>query len=137
MCDQLVWLARINEERYIMCCEHGVTHIIWGSVSIRIPTNELSDIASQLHQAAQLAAQYRIASNYLVTVICNQHDQFQLWIRGGGLHLMPDDFQLFVKMMQQAGNHPLAQKMASEKDASSESKEERPFQVPPKLYSVN
>lgn len=137
MCEQLVYLSQIDSERYVTACEHEVAHIIWGNVSIRIPTQDLSEIASNLEEAARLASHYRIASNYRVTVICNQHDQFQVWILGGGLHMLPDDFQAFVRMMKNASQHSLLQTIKNKKSAASQPQNERPFQVPPKLYSAN
>lgn len=136
MCERLVLLSQSTPERYVMCCEHGITHIVWELVTLRIPTVKLTKIAKELQESSQMAAQYRIASNYEVTVICNQHDQFQVWILGVGLYLAPSDFQQFIRLLQEAGEHQLVG-AETEKQGESTTQVDRPFQVPPKLYSVN
>lgn len=138
MCDQTTILARVDKHRFITCCEHGIVHIVWNNVSLRFNLDEMGSLVRMVEEAAQLALQYRIAGKKVVHIVHDQHDQFQVWITGCGLYLSPEEFRSFVGMMTKAGKHP-AIKEAVEMGEPTWLKEleQKPYSIPPRLFSVN
>lgn len=138
MCEELTLLARVSETQYVMCCEHGITHIVWEHVTIRLDTYALPDVARTLQEAAQLALQHRIAGRRGISIVCDPYNRFQLWIAGSGLYLPAQTFEQFLDMIQTAGAHPdavAAEMLRPVSDARQ--RDDSPYQVPPKLFSAN
>ncbi|MEM7538212.1 MAG: hypothetical protein AAF639_38950 [Chloroflexota bacterium] len=138
MCNQLIALAKIDSQRYIASCEHGITHVVWDHATMRFFTHDMTVIAELLHETTQLAVQYRIASKQAVTVILDQFDQFQIWLAGAGLSLNPDEFKLFGTMFQKAAKHPVVVEAEPLADTPRMVyQEERPHKVGMQLFSLN
>ncbi|MCC6453616.1 MAG: hypothetical protein IT328_01600 [Caldilineaceae bacterium] len=139
MCDRLVMLARIDHRRWVSCCEHGTTHLAWDNVSVRIPLQKLVAISPSLQECAQVARRFRIAGSGEVCVVYDQYDLYQVWLCGVGLCLSPDEFTLFCRLIQEAGEHPTA--CASSNQASdaapTTSDPDAPIRTTYHLFSLN
>ncbi|MEM7535676.1 MAG: hypothetical protein AAF639_26095 [Chloroflexota bacterium] len=138
MCNHLIMLAKVDSQRYIACCEHGITHVIWDHATMRFFTHDMTVIAELLKETTQLAVQYRIASKQAVTVVFDQYDQFQVWLAGAGLYLAPDEFKQFGTMIQKAAKHPAVVQAEPLADTPRMVyQEERPHKVGTQLFSLN
>lgn len=134
MCDRLVMLARLDPRRWVSCCEHGVTHLSWDNVSMRIPLQKLGAISQALQECAQVARQFRIASTGDVCVVYDQYDLYQVWLGGVGLCLAPADFRRLCEVVTEASRHPMACASWSE-PATSDA--EPPIRTTFHLFSQN
>ena len=138
MCEHLTPLARIDCQRYIIACEHEITHVMWDNVSLRISSRRFVPIVEQLSKALENTVQRRIAGNRAVSVVLDQNDRFQVWIEGCALYLTPNNVKRFVAMMQTAARHAHAVEMAERSDDSENLPPvDEPLRVPPHLFSVN
>lgn len=108
MCDHIVMLARLNQRRWVSCCEHGSTHLTWDSVSVRLPLSRLSAMSRALNECAQTARRFRIASAGEICVVFDQFNLYQVWFGGVGLCLAIGEFELFRQLIVEAGEHSLA-----------------------------
>ncbi len=106
MCDKITLLAQVDTTRRIACCEHGVAHLLWDSMALRLPIQRLSALGKTLSECAQVARRLRIATQDDVCVVLDQHDQYQVWLMGVGLCLAPADFHALCGMLQRACEHP-------------------------------
>lgn len=138
MCKQMIMLAYIDCRRYVFACEHGVTHIVWNNVSLRIRSRRFVALAQQLSQTLTVAVQHRIAGNRAVAVVLDQHDHFQVWIEGCALYLKPDSTKRFAVMLQRAASHAHFGEVATSVDRDDGLPPvDETIQVAPHLFSVN
>lgn len=106
MCNHLIVLSRRGPLRYVASCEHGVTHLIWDNLSLRMPTADFVQIVAAFSQAVVGAMQYRIAGTQLVCIVWDQHDRFSVWLAGAGLYLNAEEFRTLKELLDEAAAHP-------------------------------
>ena len=108
MCDRVIVLARHDHRRWISCCEHGMAHLAWDNISIRLPIQKLEAVSRALQECGQVAQHFRIAGTDEVCVILDEYDLYQIWLGGIGLCLAPEEFRRFCQLLNKASAHPAA-----------------------------
>lgn len=106
MCDKVTLLAQAGPQRRIVCCEHGVVHLLWDHLALRLPFARLGSLGQALDECAQTARLLRIAAQGDVCVVYDEYDLYQVWLMGVGLCLAPTDFHAFCGMISHACCHP-------------------------------
>ena len=106
---------------------------------MRIPLQKLGAISQSLQECAQVARRFRIAGSGEICVVYDQYDLYQVWLCGVGLCLSPDEFTLFCRLLQEAGEHPTiyAHSRQASDATPTATAPDAPIRTPYHLFSLN
>jgi len=99
-----VRLAEIDKQHFFTACRHGLVHMTWGRVTLRLSRDEFRELAGMLERASGDLGQRTIRSRDLrVTYRPNGDCEF----RAGPLTLLlpPAEFEQFAQVAQEAARH--------------------------------
>jgi hypothetical protein len=96
-----VQLARINGQHFVTACRHGLVHVTWGRVTMRLSRDEFRRLAGLLERTEDtpLPSSGRHGD---IQVTCRTDEESELRVGAWILLLSPTDFQSFLKATQQA-----------------------------------
>jgi hypothetical protein len=94
-------LARIDGHRFVTACRHGLVHVTWGRVTMRLSRDEFRRLTSLLERTEDslLPSSGRHGE---IQVTCRADEDCEVRVGGWILLLSPTDFQTFLKAAQQA-----------------------------------
>lgn len=96
-----VRLAQLDEQRFISACRHGLVHLTWGRVTLRLLRDEFRSLANLLEQAVQ-AEPPRSLRDGQIQVSSRLDGDGELRVGALVLLLSPEDLQLFSKTAREA-----------------------------------
>jgi hypothetical protein len=96
-------LARIDQGHFISACRHGVVHLMWGRVTVRLGRDEFRRLASLLEQASGSSPPMTMSSGGL-RVTLRQDEDSELQLFSLTLLLSPGEFRDLAKAAQEAVN---------------------------------
>lgn len=99
-----VRLAEIDKQHFITACRHGLVHMTWGRITLRLSRDEFTELAGMLEQAVEAPGRRSIRSGDLsVTYRPDEECEF----RAGPLALLlpPAEFEKFARLAQEAARH--------------------------------
>jgi hypothetical protein len=106
LCNHLTLLAEYSERHYIMQCEHGTIHLVWGNQTLRFHARDLRCLVELFRQwTARPAAPGMQAGG--LRIFHTAGGCVQCWIADAGLRLLPSEIDLFESLLRAAG-HKLA-----------------------------
>jgi len=94
-------LAQVDDQHFVTACRHGIIHLTWGRVTMRLSRDEFRRLAALLEQAADALPPISFRDGDLrITARLDEDSEFQM----GSLVLLlsPARFQEFARAMQQA-----------------------------------
>ena len=106
-----VRLAELDKQHFLTACRHGLVHMTWGRITLRLSRDEFRELASMLERATGDLPQRSIRSGDLcVTYRPDEDCEF----RAGPLALLlpPAEFEQFAQVAQEAARQ-LAKILAS------------------------
>lgn len=96
-------LAQIDKERFISACRHGVVHLTWDRVTVRMGRGEFRRLASMMDQASDSPPPVTMSSGRL-RVTYRQDEDSELQVFSATLLLSPSEFRDLAKATQEAVN---------------------------------
>jgi hypothetical protein len=97
MCNQLTFLAKSNDWRYIAQCEHGIIHLGWDFKTLYLQHRDFLQVARFLEKA-NLGYEGEVNDGYLRQ---NKDGYLELWLRGMGLILSAVDFLMIADIVRE------------------------------------
>lgn len=94
-------LARINGHHFVTACRHGLVHVTWGRVTMRLSRDEFRLLTSLLEQSEDTPLPSS-ARHGEMQVTCHAGDDSEVRVGAWILRLSPKEFQSFLKTAQQA-----------------------------------
>lgn len=96
-----VQLARIDGQRFVTACRHGLVHVTWGRITLRLSRDEFRRLVGLLlrTQDALLPSSGRDGD---MQVTCRADEDCELRVGGWIMLLSPTEFQLFLRAAQEA-----------------------------------
>ena len=101
MCTQITTLARSNDFRYILQCEHKTIHLSWDLVTLYLNLSEFERLVGLLEQGTRLVKPTKLTESRCM-VIYREQGFYQVWVRNVGVNLTPVDFRIFLDMARSA-----------------------------------
>jgi hypothetical protein len=98
-----VTLAQIDQEHFIGACRHGVVHLTWGRVTIRMGRDEFRRLASLLERASDSLPPSTMSSGR-VRVTFRQDEDSELQVSSLILLLSPTEFRDLTNATQEGVN---------------------------------
>jgi hypothetical protein len=94
-------LARINGQHFITACRHGLVHVTWGRITMRLGRDEFRRLTGLLRRTedALLPSSGRDGN---LQVTCRADEDCEIRVGDWILLLSPTDFQSFLKAAQEA-----------------------------------
>lgn len=94
-------LARINGQHFVTACRHGLVHVTWGRVTMRLSRDEFRRLTSLLERTED-APLPSTARHGDMQMTCRADADCELRVGAWILLLSPKEFQSFLKAAQQA-----------------------------------
>jgi hypothetical protein len=94
-------LAEIDERRFINACRHGLVHLTWGRITLRLSRDEFRRLAGLLARSAD-ALPPSSARDGRMQVTCSLDEDCELQLGSLRLALSPKDFHAFGRAVQEA-----------------------------------
>jgi hypothetical protein len=94
-------LAEIDERRFINACRHGLVHLTWGRITVRLSRNEFRRLAGLLARSADTLPPGS-ARDGGMQVTCSLDEDCELQLGSLRLALSPDDFRALGRAVRQA-----------------------------------
>ncbi len=96
-----VHLARVDEQRFITACRHGLVHVTWGRSTVRFSRDEFRRLAGLLERAVDTPAPNQVHDGG-IRVTYRLGEECELQIGPLVLLLSPPEFQAFVQAASEA-----------------------------------
>lgn len=94
-------LARIDGQHFVTACRHGLVHVTWGRVTMRLSRDEFRHLTGLLERTedAPLPSSGRHGD---IQVTCRPDENCELRVGVWSLLLSPAEFQSFLKAAKEA-----------------------------------
>ena len=117
-------LARIDGHRFVTACRHGLVHVTWGRVTMRLSRDEFRHLTRLLERTEDslLPSSGRQGE---IQVTCRADEDSEVRVGAWILLLSPADLQTFIRVAQQAV-HRLDEILASGIWDSEETEDTQP-----------
>ena len=94
-------LAEIDERRFINACRHGLVHLTWSRITMRLSRDEFRRLAGLLARAAD-ALPPSIVRDGRMQVTCSVDGDCQLQLGSLRLDIAPNDLRALSRAVQEA-----------------------------------
>ena len=94
-------LAEIDERRFINACRHGLVHLTWGRITLRLSRDEFRRLAGLLARSTDTLPPSS-ARDGRMQVTCSSDGGCELQLGSLRLALSPKDFHAFGRAAQEA-----------------------------------
>lgn len=99
-----VRLAQLDEHRFINACRHGLVHLTWGRMTLRLLRDEFRSLADLLEHVVQAQPPASVRDGELEVSVRLDGDG-ELRLGPFLLLLAPDELRQFAKTARQAVEH--------------------------------
>ena len=101
MASHFMPLAKMDDQRFIAACRHGIVHLTWGRVTARFRQDEFRRLVHLLERAMDASPPASVRDRDL-RVTTRLHEDCELQMGSLVLLLPPADFQEFARVGQEA-----------------------------------
>lgn len=101
MTSNFLPLAQLDDQHFVTACRHGIIHLTWGRVTMRLSRDEFRRLAALIEKVVDALPPISLRDGELrITARLDEDSEFQM----GSLVLLlsPAQFQEFACTMQQA-----------------------------------
>ncbi len=97
-------LAEIDKQHFISACRHGLVHVTWGRITLRLTRDEFRELAGMLLRATDDLPPMSIRSGDL-SIAYRTDEDCELRIGLLALLLSPAEFEQFAQVAHKAALH--------------------------------
>lgn len=99
---QILRLAQIDDQHFVMACGHGLIHLTWGRATIRMSRDEFRHMGRLLEQAADESDPPAPTTDHTMSMVNRADGMSELRFSSMALILAPAEFQSLCHMARLA-----------------------------------